>query len=344
MIQTTHSMETQAATAAAEPQRCRALIVGCQPGVDSSDTLQILRDAGLAEQDRKSAAQLLGGAGTTQQDEGAIRVVDPSTATGVAELPQWLADVPEAHILALYQRPERPVAEALANGQSVEDALHGWCTAAESLLAVCRQNRRRVSMLDAHAAAAAPAEFLARLGERLKSRLPKPSIGPVDVTPETLVMDRVVAALAVQQSEAAQALLPELEASSLPVSDPVALVVPDTETVVQQHKGEGETGSTRRQLEEENELLLLQLHQVQEELEYYYLKCQEKSRPHKAALAEPVDFRGQMERLQKDNRNLEAALERARGNIEDIKNSLSWKLTIPLRGLHGGPRRRKEAD
>ena len=59
----------------------------------------------------------------------------------------------------------------------------------------------------------------------------------------------------------------------------------------------------RKDLEEENELLLQQLHHVQEELESYYLNG--------------MDARHE--------------LEEARTTIEALYNSMSWKITRPLR-------------
>lgn len=325
----------------AEATSTTVLVMGCQQGVGADDTLRILRDAGLPEEGREAAAKRLkGDAGVAKATTQIPAVVDPDTAAGIADLAQWLADVPFAHLLLLHQRPERPVAGAIANGEAVDDALAEWRRTAEALLAVCRRDRRRVSLLNAHAAVAAPGECLARLGNRLKQRLPKASTSAVDTTPETPVMERAIAALAVQQSEDTQALLSELEASSLPVGDPLSLVLPDTESVVQAFS----THNARQQLEEENELLLMQLQQVQEELESYYFGYQEIEQKCKAAEDERASYKKKSEELERSNRYYRDQLQRAQHNIADIKKSLSWKLTIPLRAVRGGPRKKRTAS
>jgi hypothetical protein len=319
VLQTTNTGAARTGTAAPAQQQPRILITGCQPGANAAGVLQLLQDAGLVAQNRATAAKMLRDGGLSGQENEFIALIDPDTVAAISELSQWLVKVPTAHILALYRRPEWPVAEAIASGNSVEDALTEWRCTAEGLLAVCRRERRRASMLEVHAAASAPGECLAHLSDRLKQRFSEPSISPSDITPEMAITDRAIAALAVQQSAETQALLAELEASSLPVAEPMNLVVPDVESVMQACGADSKTGSTRQQLEDENGLLLLQLHQVQEELERYYLKAQEiEAREKKTAKAN----------------------KRLRKHITDLKNSRSWRVTLPLRAVFSRLRRR----
>lgn len=77
--------------------------------------------------------------------------------------------------------------------------------------------------------------------------------------------------------------------------------------------------SEHEDLREENELLLAQLHQVQEELESYFLENQ--------------DITRQLNESQKKNQELEGQIHEARGSLQAVYASWSWKITTPLRLL-----------
>lgn len=72
------------------------------------------------------------------------------------------------------------------------------------------------------------------------------------------------------------------------------------------------TEKARREVGQENDLLTLQLHQAQEELESYYLSLQ-------SASAKAVEAEKRAEGLEK--------------NLRNMKNSRSWKITAPLRKI-----------
>lgn len=73
------------------------------------------------------------------------------------------------------------------------------------------------------------------------------------------------------------------------------------------------------ELKEENELLLVQLHQVQEELESYFLDNRELNQ--------------ELNKLRGENKALERKARRANNMLKDVHGSLSWKITAPLRWL-----------
>jgi chromosome segregation ATPase len=95
-----------------------------------------------------------------------------------------------------------------------------------------------------------------------------------------------------------------------------------------------------REVKQENELLLLQLHQVQEELESYYLQLQSTSARLKrtdAELEKAVEsLSGADEKLRKAEEMLSLA-ERKIGyrdrRIQYLENSRSWKMTAPVRAI-----------
>jgi hypothetical protein len=70
--------------------------------------------------------------------------------------------------------------------------------------------------------------------------------------------------------------------------------------------------NTVKETTEENELLLLQLHQVQEELESIFLQKQQ---------------------IEAERAQTEASLKKQRQRADRLKQTVSWKITAPLRGM-----------
>ena len=78
-------------------------------------------------------------------------------------------------------------------------------------------------------------------------------------------------------------------------------------------------------LQEENELLLLQLHQVQEELEYYYLLVTEGS-------GRGIGFNGSSSDISTRG-SLSSDLDQLLNELRKIQKSVSWRITGPYRRL-----------
>ena len=78
-------------------------------------------------------------------------------------------------------------------------------------------------------------------------------------------------------------------------------------------------------LQEENELLLLQLHQVQEELEYYYLLVTEGS-------GRGIGFNGSSSDISTRG-SLSSDLDQLLNELRQIQRSVSWRITGPYRRL-----------
>ncbi|MDQ2070152.1 hypothetical protein [Natronospira bacteriovora] len=112
-------------------------------------------------------------------------------------------------------------------------------------------------------------------------------------------------------------------------------------------QGQDAVSIREKELKEENELLLLQLHQVQEELESYYLELQDEVGKRKAQ-EEKLAARDQTiknknwaidkkeEKYQgmlAQKKRLDRELTRIREKNTAIQNSLSWKVTKPLRAI-----------
>lgn len=366
-MQRTVRREHPDATAAGEVSAPAFLVLGCMPDTPYEGVLQTLTDAGLSPQGPEAAESLsrgvLSATGHAREVAGQLPVLPPQAAAAFGTPEQWLDQVADAHVLMLFTTPEVAIARAMDNGQVPSEPLQAWCQQAEELLRVFRRNRRRVTLVDVDAATADPAGLVQLLGDRLGVRLGMPPRRDHSQAVEADLVHQAIAALAVRESESAQALHAELEASALPLaesdergpnSDQVfhsynagqgtsaelealsqekdALLAQLNEAREQLEKRDTESRDlnekirrleeqardkdkqidaethTQQELREENELLLAQLHQVQEELESYYAGC----------------------------RDLEAQLQR-------VYNSTSWRITRPMRAvvlLARGKRRR----
>lgn len=84
-------------------------------------------------------------------------------------------------------------------------------------------------------------------------------------------------------------------------------------------KSQEQSSPKLRDLEEENELLLHQLHHVQEELERYYLKSQ--------------DTDQQLDQTRHELAHVHEELHIARSAIDALYSSKSWKVTRPMRAI-----------
>ena len=90
-----------------------------------------------------------------------------------------------------------------------------------------------------------------------------------------------------------------------------------TEAAQAQASDDASSNARIRDLEEENELLLQQLHHVQEELESYFL--------------ENRDLQRKLDEAQKQQKEFEIQARKATNMLNDVHASISWKITAPLR-------------
>lgn len=249
---------------------------------------------------------------------------------------QLLNAAPDTTLLVVYRPPERTLAGRLAAGERPEQAMRHWLEATSQLLGVIRHHRARTLVVDIEQVVATPNLFLDACRQRLNLKC-KPWTSNLDALAATEApLYQVIAGQLVAGSDEVQALSGELEASALALGDPIAAPI-DCDAAwqqltkeQQQHRAELETlqhqleqtkaeaspptvqpqsTAVTRELEEakeENELLLTQLHQVQEELEHYYLQAQSKSQPM-------------------------LAYSNAQAKLERMEKTLSWRITAPLR-------------
>ena len=295
------------------------------PGQDSGPVWKMLVASGLSTDEAAGRAPVLVDAG----------------AQGIEALPDWLEQHPEGHVLLLFNAPVPTIARHMADAVEPADALAQWRQHAEQVLAVVRQNRRRMTLIALEAARVDPGAFTDLIGERFGLAL-KRSLDTGDAGDDPGAVFRMMAENAVWQSPEVRNLAAELEANALPMPPSHGLLLPAVEEVYSEfntlvertrarkeaHKAESSQKQTPddsasnariRDLEEENELLLQQLHHVQEELESYFL--------------ENRDLQRKLDEAQKQQKEFEIQARKATNMLNDVHASISWKITAPLRFL-----------
>ncbi|MFO7902249.1 MAG: hypothetical protein R6U98_06295 [Pirellulaceae bacterium] len=208
-----------------------------------------------------------------------------------------------------YARPEYAVAQAIADGAVPEDALREWQAAINTMLAQFRPKRHESLLVEAisalrHADNKDPGQAADRSPDNDQDTAAR--IGRFSS------IDLALATLAVYQTRDIKDLLGELSANTAPLP---GCDTPPQLDLKRIQESSNVSHQTHEFLQEENELLLLQLHQVQDELEHYYLRNLELEQKTKGR--EP-------EKEKHSVRNLER-------RVQLIEGSTSWRLTAPLR-------------
>lgn len=178
-------------------------------------------------------------------------------------------NTPGAHLVLLYPDPQAALAKAMAEGQTPSASLQAWQQSMEPLLAVCRANRRHTTLICAQGLLADPAPLNTALAERLGQPLyPAPANTPA--APENPTEFSVLATYTLAEAPGIQPLLTDLEVSSL------GYVQPQGDLAAADSAFETLTApQVSTEYKEENDLLIQQLHTVQEELEQHLIEKKE---------------------------------------------------------------------
>ena len=174
-----------------------------------------------------------------------------------------------AHLTFIYDSPESFIAKALEKGDPLDSAVGSCREYIESILNVYRGNRRRITLMELQAVTTNPTAAL----EVIKRRTGMPckhldsNLSYKSQTDAGNVAALVAACLQ-QEDYDLKRVVKELAASSALSGDH------QTESVARRLLALRDESSARigeaKRKEAENELLLLQLHQLQEELETYF--------------------------------------------------------------------------
>ncbi|MBL3599980.1 MAG: hypothetical protein JMN25_08930 [gamma proteobacterium endosymbiont of Lamellibrachia anaximandri] len=217
----------------------------------------------------------------------------------------WATTFPQARFLLFYIRAESALAHALQQGVDPERFMEAWYASNQVLIRFQRRNRRRSLLLDAEATAQQPealADACQRIGLVLRQENPSPTL-----TTTVPALERLLASQFLREQSAIQVLQMELEASAQPLGEAAAhespqplevyhsyqqgrvrveqltqardeqakLAIERQAQLTQSKQAQEKLESANEETGQENELLLLQLHQVQEEFEAVFLQKQQ---------------------------------------------------------------------
>lgn len=314
------------------------LILGATPGSNWQAVIPMLEQLGATALGEDAVVRWKANPGAnitpaSSNADGASLLAIGEAVTDV-NLTEHVVKTKDGRALLLHDRPETALARAMQAGRNPVEELDEWRSAVENLLQAYRRNRRAIRMMSADAAVQAPDAFATACKEHLGLTRGK-AFPPQRPDEEIESIYRLLAAQMVAQADEIQPLLQELEASSIPLGVDYAPARLDCQAIYEEL---GESASRPNELEEENELLLLQLHQVQEELESYFLELQDESGKQKAlnekykALDERLAAHKQLlEEKERQFQKLLAEKKRRDQKIVAIRKSTSWRLTMPIR-------------
>ena len=329
----------------------QSLVLACTRAAYRTALADLLQQAGFSM-----------GSGTAEPAAGQPALLTQEQLGPMSEWPDWLAEHPKAHVLLLVALPSVAVARRLQEGSAPKTALADWMASAQDVLDVIRSQRRRISLMFAEPALAAPQAFVELLSRRLQLTLQA-------VSPEQQVPDlpsallRLMAENAIWQSADARNIAAELEANALPLADSELSQVPAIDQVFTEYRNSiDRKARAAQELREENELLLEQLQRVQQKMEAFAdekkalagrlksVEVEEKSSQKLAAEIKDLQEENDLllQQLHHVQEELEryylqsmqpqgqpglysAQLEAAHETIRAIYNSYSWRLTWPLR-------------
>jgi phosphoglycolate phosphatase-like HAD superfamily hydrolase len=300
-----------------------ALFLAGPQGLDTASLAAILTAAGLKECDQE------------KEDAAAdVRLQVFRNNDALARASEALAEQSGAVLLIAYPAPVPFIARALTAEEMPQEGLTRWLEQVEPLLEVYRRARRRIVLVERAAALANPQSLIAELNERFGLQLKSDRIVTQQTAePTDSDLDPVhllIADSACHQDTRARRLAAELEVSSLPLSGTGIRESIDLPLVCRTYRRKSEASlkqvdelqadnARNAELKEENELLLMQLYQVQEELENYFL--------------ENRDLQEKLKSTDQEKQRFERSARQATNMLKDAHASLSWKITAPIRLL-----------
>ena len=237
----------------------------------------------------------------------------------------------KAAFLLLYEKPEQAIARMLGQKSTCEQSFNQWMFAAKNFLNLHRHHRQNSHVLDVGSVLQSSDSFFKICKEHYGlsgnfDAFVSSCSGITIEKPDTLNI--LIAQQLLQKSEEAGLLVSEISASTMPLAknetgEDLSL---DLDTLLHLNRG-------KQRIAEENELLLIQLHHVQEELEAYYLKNQnlkqEKSKLEGLIGQSKKKISSAQVELIKTNRELQRN-GLVKSELALIKQTLAYRLARPL--------------
>lgn len=267
---------------------------------------------------------LLVSAGLSTTIEGLHRV----DGKGLEVVRAWLDNGAERHCLIFWRVPCVAIAYGMKEGIAPDQALAQWKTIAKQLSVLIRRNRHRITLAETTQAELKPGMLAMRLNQRFDLGLTRPE-APAAVPMDQGVIEVLIARSAVLADKQVRRLAAKLQEVSLPLAPNYHDLLPHPRDAWRQLEEMKSSQKARvsianQDLQEENELLVQQLHEVQEELEFYYLECTKFHQKYERAEAE-------RKKLERDRNAALKQCEVLQKRIDAMRASRSWRITKPLR-------------
>jgi hypothetical protein len=246
----------------------------------------------------KSVAQLLDTPNEREDQRnngGLIPLTDPRLAATAGVL---ASGIPEASFLIFIESPRESLARMLVDTADPEHILEQWMHAARAMLALTHRYRTSVKVIVVQECLNHPTDFQ----NLLRTEVGMETIPPYPDQEEPPALQQALAELMVAKNPQAGHLYAELLALSHPLGSDVSS---PEEKVVDLQEAISEIIALRKTpalqaAEEENDLLLQQLHQVQEEIEQTFLQRQQVEKELKQLSGETVALKKQLEESKKE--------------------------------------------
>lgn len=339
------------------------MMVGSTPGSDWRFLLPVLKELGCGTPSEETVQEwqtsLSAGAGNVRgQTEKLFGSAESSILLPISmdepgfPLQRVLDHLERSVLLLFYTRPEPALVRAMVEGMNPAHELEKWRNSAGRILDIYRANQKRTVIMSAETALASPAEFDKVCREYVGADGGEVAVLDVSVPERKNDFHSLIAAQMVVQSRDVGDLLNELEASSIPLGQRAD--IPDIdcekiyltleETRLKQAMELESLENKCHDLQEENDVILLQLHEVQEELESYYLEARREA---EKRIRVESEFKRQADRMSATAQRMETELANTKKALASkekelalsqetvtmILRSSSWRLTRPLRVL-----------
>lgn len=280
---------------------------------------------------KASDLKAIDGLPAAEQEIFAIQT--PQTASYLAKLLEKSPNTLKIWVAMV--QAEYFIAEALENNEPLENASQCWESLTNEILSIQRKHRSQIKLFNLHQALANPLSFRDHLAD-IKIKEYSPHVA--DCTVELLAASQCV-----RQQDRLRSLNILLQASSLPLCENEQLILDIDAALKKGSKNSTVLISLKNELLEtskERDLILAQLHIVQEELESYYQQLQAEKELHKKHLKNCKDKQSPKEiaRLETELRKAKARAANAeflgsqlQQELDKLKTSFSWKAAKPVR-------------